>query len=207
MGGVKGILGGPMPETLVLDAMGVLYQAGDDVAELLVPFVRRHGTAGLSAEDIDRDYVAASLGQLEPAEFWTRMGVDAGREDEYLTGHRLIDGTLDALPRLKARYGRLACLSNDVSGWSLKLRRQFGLEAWIDRWFISGDLGLRKPSPDIYRRAVADLGVTPQQIVFVDDRPRNLDAARDIGLETVLLDTAGATRCSHRTIRSLAELL
>ncbi len=196
-----------VPEILVLDAMGVLYQAGDDVAELLVPFVRRHGTATLSAEDIDRDYAAASLGQVEPADFWTRMGVDAAREDDYLAGHRLIDGTLDALPRLKARYGRLACLSNDVSRWSLKLRRQFGLEAWIDAWFISGDLGLRKPSPDIYRRVVADLGVTPQEILFVDDRPRNLDAARDVGLQTVLLDAGGTATSSHRMIRSLAELV
>ncbi|MBN9090581.1 MAG: HAD-IA family hydrolase [Reyranella sp.] len=196
-----------MPEVLVLDAMGVLYQAGDDVAELLVPFVRRHGTANLSAEDIDRAYVAASLGRMELAEFWTRMGVDATCEDDYLAGHRLIDGTLDALPRLRARYGRLACLSNDVSQWSLKLRRQFGLAAWIDSWFISGDLGLRKPSPDIYRRAIADLGVTPQEIVFVDDRPRNLDAARDVGLQTVLLDIGGKATSPHRTIRSLAELV
>jgi HAD superfamily hydrolase (TIGR01509 family) len=196
-----------VPEILVLDAMGVLYQAGDDVAELLVPFVRRHGTASLSAEDVDHAYVAASLGQVEPADFWTRMGVDAAREDDYLAGHRLIDGTLDALPRLKARYGRLACLSNDVSRWSLKLRRRFGLEAWIDTWFISGDLGLRKPSPDIYRRAIGNLGVSPQQIVFVDDRPRNLDAARDVGLRTVLLDAGGTAVSSHRTIRMVAELL
>ena len=39
--------------TLVLDAMGVLYQASDGVAELLVPFVRKHGHAGLSAEAIE----------------------------------------------------------------------------------------------------------------------------------------------------------
>jgi putative hydrolase of the HAD superfamily len=196
-----------MPEVLVLDAMGVLYQAGDDVAELLVPYVRQHGNTALSPTDIDRAYTAASLGQIEPADFWAHMGVDAAREDDYLAGHRLIDGTLPALTRLKARYGRLACLSNDVSRWSLKLRQRFGLEAWIDRWFISGDLGLRKPSPDIYRRAIADLGVAPQEIVFVDDRPRNLDAARDLGLQTVLLDAGGMSASNHRTIRSLAELL
>ena len=150
----------------------------------------------------------ASLGQMEPAEFWARMGVEAAREDDYLAGHRLIDGTLDALPRLKARYGQLACLSNDVSRWSLKLRRQFGLEAWIDAWFISGDLGLRKPSPDIYRRSRSPISAsTPQEIVFVDDRPRNLDAARDVGLQTVLLDAGGTAASSHRTIWSLAELL
>jgi HAD superfamily hydrolase (TIGR01549 family) len=203
----KGILAREMTEILVLDAMGVLYQAGDDVAELLVPFVRRHGAASLSAEDVDRAYVAASLGQVAPADFWARMGVDAAREDDYLAGHRLIDGTLDALPRLKARYGRLACLSNDVSRWSMKLRRQFGLETWIDTWLVSGDLGLRKPSPDIYRHAIERLGVKPNDITFVDDRPRNLDAARQFGLQTVLLDVSGPAASSHRTIRSLADLI
>ena len=38
-----------MAEILILDATGVLYRAGDDVAELLVPFVRHHGQTGLSA--------------------------------------------------------------------------------------------------------------------------------------------------------------
>jgi hypothetical protein len=40
----------------------------------------------------------------------------------YLAGHRLVDRTLEALPRLKRRFGRLACLSNDVARWSVKLR-------------------------------------------------------------------------------------
>jgi putative hydrolase of the HAD superfamily len=196
-----------MAEILVLDAMGVLYQAGDDVAELLVPYVRRHGDPGLSSEAIDSDYVAASLGQMALADFWTRMGVDREREDDYLAGHRLIDGTLEVLPLLKQRYGRVACLSNDVSQWSLKLRQRFGLEAWIDTWFVSGDLGLRKPSLDIYRRAVADLGVKPEEVVFVDDRPRNLDAARQLGIQTVLLDAGATAASTHRAIKRLAELL
>ena len=171
-----------MAEILLLDAMGVLYQAADDVADLLVPFVRQHGNPDLTADAIDQDYVAASLGRMETPDFWQRMGVDALREDDYLASHRLIDGTLDALPLLKERFGRIACLSNDVSSWSLKLRQRFGLESWIDRWLISGDLGLRKPSPEIYRHAIGTLKARPEEIVFVDDRPHNLDAARDLGV-------------------------
>ena len=51
-----------MPEILVPDAMGVLYQAGDDVAELLVPFGRRPGRSDLTAEAIDRDSPGPALG-------------------------------------------------------------------------------------------------------------------------------------------------
>jgi putative hydrolase of the HAD superfamily len=197
-----------MGDMVILDAMGVLYEAGDDVAELLVPFVGRHGRIDLSGEAIDRDYVAASLGKMSPDAFWRRMGVDPSLEDSYLAGHRLIEGTLDALAGLKQRHGRLACLSNDISSWSLKLRQRFGLERWIDHWFISGDLGLRKPSAEIYRLAADRLGVRPQEVVFIDDRPRNLDAAKAVGFNTVLFDIRGdRPEHPHRRIRRLKDLI
>jgi HAD superfamily hydrolase (TIGR01509 family) len=197
-----------MADILILDAMGVLYEAGDDVAELLVPFVGKHGRTDLSAEAIDRDYVEASLGRMDTDAFWQRMGVDPSLEDAYLAGHRLIEGTLDWLPQLKQRYGRVACLSNDVASWSLKLRQRFGLEGWIDHWFISGDLGLRKPSAEIYRLAADRLGVRPQDVVFVDDRPRNLDAAKAVGFNTVLFDIRGpGPEHPHRRIRRLKDLI
>jgi putative hydrolase of the HAD superfamily len=195
-------------EILILDAMGVLYQAGDDVAELLVPFVRRHGRPGLPADEIEREYVSASLGHTGSAVFWQRVGVDPALEDDYLAGHRLIDGTREVLPSLRDRFARIACLSNDIAAWSAKLRRRFALETWIDPWFISGDLGLRKPSAEIYRVVTERLAARPQDIVFVDDRPRNLDAAAMFGYRTVLLDARGDSPAHpHRTIRRLANLL
>jgi HAD superfamily hydrolase (TIGR01509 family) len=197
-----------MADILILDAMGVLYEAGDDVAELLVPFVGRHGRTDLSAEAIDRDYVEASLGRMDTKAFWRRMGVDPSLEDAYLAGHRLIEGTLEALPQLKQRHGPLACLSNDIASWSFKLRQRFDLESWIDHWFISGDLGLRKPSAEIYRLAADRLGARPQDVVFVDDRPRNLDAAKAVGFSTVLLDIRGnLPEHPHRRIRQLKDLI
>jgi putative hydrolase of the HAD superfamily len=197
-----------MAEVLMLDAMGVLYRAGDDVAELLVPFVRNHGQTGLSAEAIEREYVAASLGQIDTTTFWKGMGVDPALEDDYLAGHRLIDGTREALLRLQQRFSRIACLSNDVADWSAKLRRRFGLETWIDPWFISGDLGMRKPSPEIYRLAIERLDAQQQGVVFVDDRLRNLDAAKALGIRTALLDVRGdMPDHPHPRIRQLADLL
>lgn len=197
-----------MAEILILDAMGVLYQAGDDVAELLVPFVHDNGRTDLPAGAIEQKYTAASLGQLDAAAFWKDVGVDPAKEDDYLAGHRLIEGTREALPSLRQRFASIACLSNDVADWSAKLRRRFGLEAWIDPWFISGDLGIRKPSPEIYQLVIDRLDARPQDIVFVDDRPRNLDAAKALGIHTVLLDIRGDMRGHpHRHIRQLADLL
>jgi putative hydrolase of the HAD superfamily len=197
-----------MAEILMLDAMGVLYQAGDDVGELLIPFVHRHGDGALSPQAIDLAYVEASLGRMTPDGFWSRMGVDPALEDSYLTGHALIEGTTAALAKLKKRFGKMACLSNDVASWSRKLRRRFELETWIDDWFISGDLGLRKPSPAIYAAALRRLGTKPQDVMFVDDRPRNLNAARQLGVRTLLFDASGHSAAGdHPRIRRLADLL
>jgi putative hydrolase of the HAD superfamily len=106
------------------------------------------------------------------------------------------------------RFDCIVCLSNDLSAWSRKLRQRFGLDAQIAHWFISSDLGVRKPDREIYERMLATLGVEPAQVVFVDDRIKNLDAARQLGIETVCygVDVTGISN-GHRAISRLAEIL
>jgi hypothetical protein len=135
---------------LVLDAMGVLYETGDDVGELLVPFAVRHGSTA-AGEEIRQAYLAASYGQIDASSFWERIGVEPAREDDYLAGHRVSPGVGALLDGAGAVFDSVCCLSNDVAAWSLKLRRRHGLDRAIPRWFVSGEIGLRKPDPGIYR--------------------------------------------------------
>jgi len=195
------------PKVLVLDAMGVIYRVGDDVADLLIPFIRENG--GLDdAQQIESIYIEASLGQISASEFWRRVGVSGELEDRYLDRLELSDGVRNMLEGAGKRFGEVACLSNDVSGWSRKLRSRFGLERFIARWYISGDLKARKPSPDIYRHMLHDLRVAPEDVLFVDDRAKNLQAAAELGMSTVYFDPANAgNNCGHRTIASLSELV
>jgi len=179
-----------MSKILVLDAMGVLYKAGDDVAELLVPFVvAKHGTD--SVQEIEDAYLHASCGQMTSRDFWLGVGVDPQLEDEYLEGHCLSDGLLEFLAEAQQAYGRVVCLSNDVSEWSVKLRKRFGLEEYISGWFISGDLHIRKPAPAIYQKLISALNVHPSDMVFVDDLPKNLLPAQTLGMSCVLFDSEG----------------
>jgi putative hydrolase of the HAD superfamily len=192
---------------LVLDAMGVIYRVGDDVPELLVPFIRQQGGCE-NAEEIENIYRAASLGEFSAAEFWRRVGVSPAGEDEYLARFELTPGIVEFLQRAAAHFRAIVCLSNDVSEWSLKLRRRFRLEGHFAAWYISGDLHLRKPDPQIYRNVVTDLKTPADRLVFVDDRLRNLDAAADLGFVTVYYQAdSGEITQRHRTIRDLAELV
>lgn len=195
---------------IVLDAMGVLYQSADDVAELLVPFVQMHNPA-VSTEAVQRAYRLASLGEMSEQGFWEAVGVNASLEDDYLAGHRLMSGLGAFLDWTQKAGLRVACISNDVSRWSRKLRCRFGLSERFDKWVISADVGVRKPDPTIYQAALQQLGVSPHQILFVDDREANVRAARGLGIPSVLFagqrqPASEATACfGFAELRQLVE--
>lgn len=170
---------------ILLDAMGVLYKSGDDVGELLVPFIGEQGST-VETKHIEEVYRLASLGKLEAEEFWRSVGLSSELEDKYLLRHTLFPGLLEFLNWAKATGIRICCLSNDVSPWSVKLRQRFGLDTFIDDWIISGDVGLRKPDPRIYSLTINRLGVAPGRILFVDDRPANIYAALAAGMQGVI---------------------
>jgi HAD superfamily hydrolase (TIGR01509 family) len=193
--------------TLVLDAMGVIYAAADDVVELLCPFIRERGGLADDAR-IDELYREASCGRLTAEEFWRQVGVDGGDEDAYLRRHALVPGLVEFLAAVKPEVSGLWCLSNDISQWSRKLRERLQLERYFDGWVISGDVGARKPDLAIYRRLLAAARAKAEDVIFVDDRSANLDAARSLGFQTILFaPRGGAAATPHRQVADFSELL
>lgn len=95
---------------------------------------------------------------------------------------RLTPGTPEILKRLKAAGLRLAVISN----WDERLRRllrALGLSAWFEEIFISCEIGLAKPDPEIYRYACGKLKVKPSQSLMIGDNLRDdVLAARRAGL-------------------------
>lgn len=63
----------------------------------------------------------------------------------------------------------------------------------FDTLVISGEIGIRKPAPEIYALAAERLGRAPERCVFVDDLAGNLKPARAIGMATVLHRDAETT--------------
>ena len=47
----------------------------------------------------------------------------------------------------------------------------------FDRLYLSGEMGVTKPSPEIYARLEADCGLDPGGLLFADDRAENIEAA------------------------------
>ena len=178
-----------MQRWLVLDAMGVLYEAGDDVKDVLIPFLRDR-RCRLDDGAIEALYLSASLGEFSSDEFRQRCGVQAD-DREYVANHRLATGALELLRAAERKGVVVACLSNDVSEWSRHLRNRFDLAERIDVWCVSGDMGVRKPEAEAYRRLFEETGAEPANCLFVDDRQKNVEAAKAVGLPSVQLGEHG----------------
>lgn len=58
----------------------------------------------------------------------------------------------------------------------------------FDRDYISGHMGVIKPDPRIYEMLEADCGVSPDRLIFTDDRADNIAAAAARGWQTHLFD-------------------
>jgi len=188
--------------------MGVMYSIGDDVKDLLCPFIAEKG--GISdIEKITSLYMAASLGNLTAIEFWQSAGVAPNLEDEYLQRHNLTDGLIEFLEAVNSRGGKVWCLSNDLSEWARKLRDIFKLERYLRGFVISGDVGIRKPDPAIFEHLIRQLNVTAGDAVFVDDNPKNLDSVTELGLQTILFNASGEnpSHSGYETVRNFNELL
>jgi glucose-1-phosphatase len=90
---------------------------------------------------------------------------------------------------------RTALLSNSADGARREEQRRYGFEQLVDEIIYSHEVGLAKPDPRIYRLAEERLGAAADEIVYVDDVRKHVDAATARGWHAILhRDTAETIR-------------
>lgn len=77
----------------------------------------------------------------------------------------------------------------DSGEWSRYFREKFRLNKYFDVISVSGDLKIKKPDPRIFQLTLERLGCTPEESVYIDDRRYNLEAAKALGMDTVLFNS------------------
>ena len=135
-------------------------------------------------------------GRLANADFERQFGAVLGVQQpegliERLFGRMRGDDVMqDAVIAFKAAGVRTGLLSNSWGAETYDRRR---FEQLFDVLVISGEEGVRKPSPEIYATAARRMGLEPSELVFVDDLKGNLKPARALGMATVHHEDAAAT--------------
>lgn len=138
---------------------------------------------GLLTHDEYREAIIRMYGVTQPER--VARGKQALIDDD--ADVTFFDGVPETLLALKKRGYLLSIVTDTANSISAKLnwfeRGGFG-RVW-DSIVSSLELGMRKPDPRIYQAALCQLGLTPDQAVFVGHRTSELDGARAVGMQTI----------------------
>jgi putative hydrolase of the HAD superfamily len=135
-------------------------------------------------------------GDLTPEVYWKMLAEDAGAE---MTPALLAEvNQLDAemwgrenprmvewMRRVSAAGIKVGLLSNMHPGMIRYVREKFDWIGGFASAIFSADVRMVKPDPAIYRHTLEELGVAPENALFIDDREKNVQAARAIGIHTI----------------------
>jgi glucose-1-phosphatase len=105
----------------------------------------------------------------------------------------LYPGTLEMLATIPPSLER-AVLSNSNSLHWNRVTIDMKLGAAFEHQFVSHLTGRIKPDRDAFEQVVDSLGVTAEQVLFLDDNMLNIDAARRFGMHAVRVQGIDETK-------------
>jgi putative hydrolase of the HAD superfamily len=186
-------------DVILFDVGGVLLTNGWDHGERAAAAAK----FGLDAQELEvrnaKVYAAWERGEIDVSEYLDAVVFYEARSfsrDEFfefiLAQSKLLeDGALEILKEISASKKYLVGALNNEARETNDFRfSKFGLRRYFNVAFSSCYVGLRKPDPAIYRRALDILGSAPDRTLFIDDRQENVDGAAAAGM--VAIRFAGA---------------
>lgn len=193
-----------MPEitTLFWDVGGVILSNGWDRS------AREQAARqfGLDGEDFQDQHELANpafeMGQITLDEYLRRTIFYRSRSFTVAQFKEFIFAQSRACPDSRAildelaRSGRyfLATINNEGLELNAYRIQQFDLRRDFSAFFSSCFVGARKPEEAIYRIALQVTQRAPEECVFIDDRPLNLECARLLGMRTIHYQGAAQLR-------------
>jgi putative hydrolase of the HAD superfamily len=193
---------------LLVDFGGVLTT---NVFEAFREFCRREGLDPDTVKRLFREDPAAlgelrrlERGEIDEDEFAERFGPMLGVKETSGLVDRLFSGMAPDEPMIEAvraakRAGiRTGLISNS---WGSGRYDRDSFPELFDGVVISGEVGLNKPDPEIFRVAAKAIDVDPSACVFVDDLKENCAGAEAVGMTAIL------HRGAEETLPRLEELL
>jgi putative hydrolase of the HAD superfamily len=141
-----------------LDNRGYVWK--DKVYQQLI---RELHITGISSEDLLQDYISEFKNTCVPFLNLTQM-----------------------LEELKSSNLLLGIITNGYGQFQMDNIKALGIEKHFDVILVSEWEGIKKPDPQIFKRALEQLNVSPKQSIFVGDHPENdVKAAQIVGMKGI----------------------
>lgn len=96
-------------------------------------------------------------------------------------------------PILRGLGYKVAIFSNATSRLREELDKN-GILKLVDSVIISGEIGFQKPHKEAFDVLFEKLGVTPEEVIFIDDTPKSLEKSIEIGYSPILFTDNGQLR-------------
>ncbi|HRQ22611.1 MAG TPA: HAD family phosphatase [Anaerolineales bacterium] len=165
------------PRQHLAERFGIDY---DDI-DTLVFGGGLHGTAA-----------QATLGKVSAEEHWKAVarrlkigeGEIAAVEAEFFAGDVIDWHIVQFLRDLRPRFitGLISNAWSDMRGYLVRR----GIADAFDHLVISAEVGMAKPGAEIYHLSLEQAGVKPNEAVFVDDIPANIETCEQVGMTGIL---------------------
>lgn len=181
-----------------VDFGGVIMRTEDDG-----PRTRQAERLGMTSRELEKiifeseSSQRASTGEIPEEAHWEAvaqaLGVSRAEADmvtaEFFSGDRVNTALLDLLRSLRPQR-KVGLISNAWSGLRALITREKYADIFDDM-IISAEVGVVKPDPRIYRLALENLRVQPEESVFVDDVLVNVEGARSVGMSAIQFTQPG----------------
>ena len=185
-----------MAKTIIFDLGGVLVHLDWD--KVCAPLTRLSGQTynAVMAEVQNGPIVESSmLGHLTPEEFHQTLCAKISANIAFDPFIDLWNGLLSAdddMASLVEELGSehtLALASNTDAIHLAFARERFSVMGAFERSFLSYEMGLLKPDPDYFHHVLYGLWASPENCVFIDDRPENVRSARNLVMKGLVFES------------------
>lgn len=193
---------------LLFDYGGVLAEEG--FREGLFSIARQQGLEPDAFYKVAQEGVYDTgfvSGRGTEADFWRYMrdrfslqGDDTSLTSEILQRFVLRQRMIDLVRSLRRR-GYLVGILSDQTVWLDQLDQNDRFYREFDRLYISYRLGKGKRDSSLFDDVAADLGLSPDKLVFIDDNQGNVNRARSRGINGIVFTS------EHDCIIKLEALL
>jgi epoxide hydrolase-like predicted phosphatase len=154
----------------------------------------------------------AQLGEITPDELWENVRLELGLspeamgdfQDRFWAGDEVDYDLVDYVRSLRPRY-TTGILSNAWRGMQTVLVEDWKIADAFDEFIISGETGIMKPDPRIYQIALERVGVAPEQVVFIDDFPENVEGARAVSMHAISFQNTEQVKADLEDMLSTLE--
>ena len=143
------------------------------------------------------------LGLTEPSEELLRELADAAVDKIEMELYPEVATVIEELSKEPLKF----CIVSDAWPSLERKLHELGIGQYFHAFVISSQIGCWKPAEPIYNAALEKIGLSPEELIFIDDVPEYVEKAQEMGIKGVIINRNNINETPGiPTIHNLGEL-